>query len=99
VNLRAVVEGAGTQVSAQRIESGGGDASAAAIGRQTVFMDDRDQEAVIFDRSKLKAGNVIVGPAIVVEMDSTSLVLSGHSGTIDEYGNIIIRPVGTDQQH
>jgi N-methylhydantoinase A len=99
VNLRAVVEGAGTQVSAQRIESGGADASAAAIGRQTVFMDDRDQEAVIFDRSKLKAGNVIVGPAIVVEMDSTSLVLSGHSGTIDEYGNIIIRPVGTDQQH
>ncbi len=94
VNLRAVVEGAGTAVTAERMESGGPDASAAAIGKQQVYMDDRDQEAVIFDRSKLKAGNVVVGPAIVVEMDSTSLILSGHNGTIDEYGNIIIRPVG-----
>ncbi len=94
VNLRAVVEGEGTQVAAEKIEDGGPDASAAAIGKQTVYMDDRDQEAVVFDRSKLKAGNVIVGPAIVVEMDSTSLILSGHNGTIDEYGNIIIRPAG-----
>ncbi|MEO0423796.1 MAG: hydantoinase/oxoprolinase family protein [Pseudomonadota bacterium] len=94
VNLRAVVEGAGTEVTAEKVEGGGADASAAAIGKQAVFMDDKDQEAVIFDRSKLKSGNVVAGPAIVVEMDSTSLILSGHNGTIDEYGNIIIRPVG-----
>ncbi|MEM9387932.1 MAG: hydantoinase/oxoprolinase family protein [Pseudomonadota bacterium] len=94
VNLRAVVEGSGTEVTAEKVESGGADAAAAAIGKQDVFMDDEDREAVIYDRSKLKAGNVVPGPAIVVEMDSTSLILSDHNGTVDEYGNIIIRPVG-----
>lgn len=94
VNLRAVVQGKATLVDAEQVESGDADASAAVLARQTVFMDGADHDAVIFDRSKLKSGNRIVGPAIVTEMDSTSVILRGHAGDIDEFGNIIIRPVG-----
>ncbi|MBT8447259.1 MAG: hydantoinase/oxoprolinase family protein, partial [Gammaproteobacteria bacterium] len=93
VNLRAVVQGEGTKVSAERAEPGGDSPAAdAEIGCQTVFMDGGDHEAVIYDRSKLRPGNKIPGPAIVTEMDSTSLILAGHTGEIDEVGNIIIRP-------
>ena len=92
VNLRAVVQGKATAVQAEQLERGGEDPSAAEIGRQTVYMNDRAQEARLYDRALLKAGNRIPGPAIVAEMDSTTLILAGDEGTIDDFGNILIRP-------
>ena len=32
------------------------------------------------------------GPAIVVEMDSTTLILPGHAATVDQVGNLLINP-------
>lgn len=92
VNLRAVVQGKAAAVSAPEIDAGGADCAAAAIGTQTVWMDDKEREATVYDRSKFQAGNRIVGPAIVVEMDSTSAILPGHAGEVDRHGNILIRP-------
>ena len=50
-------------------------------------------DAVIYDRGKLGVGNVVTGPAIIVEMDSTTLVLPGHAATVDPVGNLLINPV------
>jgi len=50
------------------------------------------RDAVIYDRSKLGVGTVVTGPAIVVEMDSTTLILPGHAATVDEVGNLLINP-------
>ncbi len=93
VNLRAVVQGNSTIVDAERVEQGDADASEAILAEQTVFMDGEDQQAKIYDRARLKSGNRLDGPAIITEMDSTSVILSGHSGEIDDFGNIIIRPI------
>ena len=93
VNLRAVVEGRETRVSAGQIEKGDSDPSAAILAKQTVFMDGKHCEATIFARAKLKSGNQIIGPAIITEMDSTSVILVGHVGDIDDFGNILIRPI------
>jgi N-methylhydantoinase A len=49
-------------------------------------------EAVIYDRGKLGVGTVVEGPAIIVEMDATTLVLPGHAATVDEVGNLLINP-------
>ncbi len=49
-------------------------------------------EAVIYDREKLGVGTVIPGPAIVVEMDATTLILPGHAATVDKIGNLLINP-------
>ena len=46
--------------------------------------------AAIYDRSKLKAGDVIPGPAIVTEMDSTTLIEGDCMGKVDPVGNILI---------
>jgi N-methylhydantoinase A len=92
VNLRAVVQGKATIVNAPQLEQGSADPKAAVTGSQTVYMEDRDREATIYDRGRLKAGNEIQGPAIVTEMDSTTVILPGHTGTVDAYGNILIRP-------
>ena len=48
--------------------------------------------AGIYDRAKLKAGNLIAGPAMVVEMDATTLILPDYVGEVDAVGNILIRP-------
>ena len=92
VNLRAVVQGKSTLANAGTIEKGDRDPSNAKVGTTTVFVDEADQEATIFDRAKLLAGNRIAGPAIVTEMDSTTLILPDHVGEVDTYGNILINP-------
>ena len=51
------------------------------------------QAAVIYERARLEAGDVIPGPAIVIEMDSTTLIETRHVGTVDPHGNILITPV------
>ncbi|MBI05765.1 MAG: 5-oxoprolinase [Rhodospirillaceae bacterium] len=94
VTLRAIVQGAETFVAAGTLEEGGEDPTDAVVATTTVYMDNRDQEAKIYDRANLKSGNKIAGPAIVTEMDSTTLILSDHIGEVDQFGTIIIRPVG-----
>ena len=48
----------------------------------------------IYDRAKLRAGDVVTGPAIVTEMDSTTLVLPGHAATVHPSGLPADPPVG-----
>ncbi len=93
VTLRAIVQGAETFVAAGTLPEGGEDPSEAVVATAQVYMDSREQVAKIYDRSKLKSGNRIVGPAIVTEMDSTTLILSDHAGDVDQFGTIIIRPI------
>ncbi len=92
VNLRAVVNGKATTVKPAVIEKGGTSAKEAVIVEHEVYVDGKDRKARLYHRSKLKAGNQIPGPAIVLEMDSTTLILPEHTGKVDEFGNILIRP-------
>lgn len=90
VNLRAVALGRALDLPAAPLEKGNGDPSAAKIRDHKLWMDGREQDAVIYDRAKLRAGDIIPGPAIVCEMDSTTLIESGCVATVDAVGNILI---------
>ena len=92
VNLRSVVQGPEPVVNAEILAKGTADASAASLGKTTIYADGADWQAGIYDRSKLKSGNKIAGPAVVMQMDTTTLILPGHSGEVDAVGNILIRP-------
>ncbi len=94
VTLRAAVQGRGISIKRQMAAKGGSDPKAAAIAKQKAYMEGKDVTATVYDRAKLKAGNKIKGPAIVVEMDSTTVILTKHTGTVDKYGNILIYPDG-----
>jgi N-methylhydantoinase A len=94
VTLRASVQGKGINVKRQMAAKGGSDPKAAAVGKQKSYMDGKDVTATVYDRAKLKAGNKVKGPAIVMEMDSTTVILPKHTGTVDKYGNILIYPDG-----
>ena len=94
VNLRAIVQGAGITIDRPLLAKGGADPKAAAVGKQKTYMDGKDCTAVVYDRARLRAGNRIAGPAIVMEMDSTTVILPRHHGTVDKAGNILIYPDG-----
>ncbi len=92
-NLRALVQGRESAASAQELPQGTGDPSGAVREQTQVYIEGREHPAQIYDRALLKAGDRIAGPAIVTEMDSTTLILNGHTGAVDEVGNILIRPM------
>ena len=91
VNLRAVAQGRAADVTAQHVEESRG-LDTAEYARQPVFIAGETLEARVFDRSKFGSGLHVPGPAIVTEMDSTTLILPGHTGTVDRFGNILITP-------
>ncbi len=92
VNIRVVALGKAANVEAERIPRGDGNPIAAKLRDHEVWMDGAARPAVIYDRSKLRAGDVVSGPAIVTEMDSTTLVHLGHTALVDDFGNLLINP-------
>ena len=92
VTLRAAVQGRGIKVKRRAIAAGSAIASAAVLGKQDSYMDGKKVTALVYDRTRLKAGNRIKGPAIVIEMDSTTVILPKHHGKVDRLGNILIYP-------
>ncbi len=94
VALRAVVQGKGIKVTRRKIAAGTSDPAKAAVGSQASYMDGRKVKATVYDRARLKAGNRVKGPAIVMEMDSTTVVLPKHTALVDKLGNLLIYPDG-----
>mgnify|MGYP001172008390 FL=1 len=94
VNLRAVVKDKALSIKAPSVGRGSKEPTKKSIidDNAEVFMEGKKQIATIYRRSLLKQGNVVHGPAIVTEMDSTTLILSGHNGRVDKFGNILINP-------
>ena len=92
VNIRVVALGKAANVGAAEIARGDGSPAAAKLRDHELWMDGGSRAAAIYDRSKLRAGDIIRGPAIVCEMDSTTLIHTGHAGEVDAYGNILITP-------
>ena len=43
------------------------------------------------DRAALGMGAVLAGPAIVEQLDSTTVVWPGQRATVDRHGNLIVR--------
>ena len=44
----------------------------------------------VYEREKLSPGHGIEGPAVIEQMDATTLVLPGQTATVDAYLNMIL---------
>ncbi|HKJ60059.1 MAG TPA: hydantoinase/oxoprolinase family protein, partial [Halobacteriales archaeon] len=81
---RGTLEG----VTIEEYDLGDADPSDAQIDTNDVYFDETTRETPIYDRTALRPGNEIAGPAIVIEDDSTIVVQPDHTATIDRYANI-----------
>ena len=85
-------------VGSVELEDGGSDASPARVQQHRIWSDGGLVDADVYDRSLLSAGNVVTGPAVITEMDSTTLVLRDHAATVHPSGSLLIRPVDRSQE-
>jgi len=64
-----------------------------ALTSHPIHVGGEQVSAEVYDRARLRAGDVLRGPAIVTEMDSTTLVLPGHAATVHASGSLLINPL------
>ncbi len=89
VTARVRAVGRVSKPTLQAIVRGTADARAALI-TQRMMQFERPMKVAVYDRERLKAGNEIPGPALVVEPYATTLVLSNWRGKVDKWGNILL---------
>jgi N-methylhydantoinase A len=101
-----VAEGEPVQLVTYRIEAAGlvrkaefqprretgPDAAAALIGTREVWLPEAGGFVAcpVYDRDRLDAGNRIAGPAIIEQMDTTTVVLPGLLARVEPYLNLIL---------
>jgi N-methylhydantoinase A len=67
-----------------------GDASRAVVAERNVYFRNEALKTNIYDRSKLQPGDSIDGPAIVEQLDSTTVVWADQTATVDGYLNLLL---------
>lgn len=60
--------------------------------RRTLFDTSERHDTPVFRREALAAGQILNGPAIVEQLDTTILVFPDDRCVVDEWGNLIITP-------
>jgi N-methylhydantoinase A len=94
MNLRAVGTVRTGTIEVPRHDLEGEDPTAAMLGQRRVYFNGQTANANVYDRQRLRAGNVLHGPAMITQVDSTTVVHPHHAARIDEYLNILITPDG-----
>jgi len=91
VNVRIRAYGITEKPYIQRIEKGNKKISKEAfLGYTDMYINGSFKKVRVIQRDKLKAGNIIDSPSIIVEYSSTILIPEFARGFVDVFGNIIL---------
>jgi len=92
VTFRVEATGVVTKARLARAEIDGADASGAVRERRDVWIAEQESSVScpVYERDRLRPGNRFAGPAIVEQMDATTLVLPGMTARVDPYLNLIL---------
>jgi len=93
VTLRVDAIGMLPQVKMRELESSN-TPDKAIIGDQKVTFESNSINVPVFNRDLLCANNQIIGPAIITQLDSTSLILPGQIVEVEKFGSLIVRESG-----
>jgi N-methylhydantoinase A len=79
-----------------RVDFGGigGGSDPAPVGRRRLYVDGGWHDSPIYDRADLGDGSVLVGPAIVEQLDTTIVLPPGWSGRTDRAGSLLLTRSG-----
>jgi N-methylhydantoinase A len=90
VNIRLAAIGQLPKPNFSQLPDATQDAVSAAKSSRNAYIDGRFEKVSVYERSKLMAGSHVDGPAIVEQVDSTTLILRGQLCRVDESGNLMI---------
>ncbi len=80
------------KISLPKFEKEEPNAADAVVEQHRAYFDGSFTSVNVYDRAKLRAGNRIHGPAIIIQMDATTVIHPNHTGEVDEYLSILITP-------
>ena len=89
-NLRLIARVPGKKIEVKKIDTGTRDPSEALKRKRLCYFNSNYIETSVYDSDKLKAGNIIPGPAVIEVPTTTAVIPGGFQCRIDEYGNYII---------
>jgi N-methylhydantoinase A len=95
VTLRVEATGAMPSPPRPELAPGSGASPAAMI---TLQLPGGAAEAPLFERASFGAGDTFEGPAIVTQLDATTLVLPGWTGEVHETGAILLTRSDADER-
>jgi N-methylhydantoinase A len=92
VTFRVGATGLVAKAEFRRHEDAGTDASSAKVGARDVWMPEAGGfvSCPIYDRALLRSGNRFAGPAIVEQMDTTTILLPEMVATVEPHLNLIL---------
>jgi len=90
--IRAVAKAQAKAIAELKMGQAGTTLDECKIHESQFYYEGAWHAANIYDRAKLHAGLQVEGPAIVGEMDSTTVVLPGYIAAVDTVGNLLINP-------
>jgi N-methylhydantoinase A len=92
VTFRIEATGAVRQAEVRAQPSATAALETALMNRRDVWLAEASSfvSCPVYDREKLGPGHRIAGPAIVEQMDATTVILPGQTATVDPYLNIIV---------
>jgi N-methylhydantoinase A len=73
-----------------RSMNGAADPPNARTGQRQVYFSGRRLHTHVYDRSRLQPGDAIAGPAIVEQLDSTTVVWPGQVAGVDAFSNLVL---------
>jgi N-methylhydantoinase A len=92
VTFRVEAAGLVRKASFEPRDDAGANASRAIVGERQMWLPEAGGfvSCPIYDRDRLDAGNCIEGPAIVEQMDTTTIVLPGTTARVEPYLNMVL---------
>jgi N-methylhydantoinase A len=77
------------------------DPKAAFIGYRPVYFAESDAAAArpiptaLYERERLTPGNMVVGPAVIFQLDTTSVIPPGWAAAMDAGENLVVENRGS----
>jgi N-methylhydantoinase A len=96
VAVRVTASGRTPKPSLEPATAGGPDASLARVGTRPVWLRREPGAAAepvetpLYERERLRPGNIIPGPAVIFQFDATSALPPGWTARVDGYRNLVI---------
>lgn len=98
VNLRAIARAPRPSIAERERSAGETRLEDAVVDRSPLYYQGTHYDATLYQREKLSPGHVVPGPAIVMEMDSTTVIFPGFDARVDHVGNLLINPVSASKE-
>ena len=92
VTFRATAKARITAPPQESVRVSGGDPQAARTGTRQAWFQQLAKyvETPVYDRQGLGPGTELQGPAIIEQMDTTTVVMPGDTLTVDAHGNLLL---------